>query len=134
MEVGIILSLYTTFGTLANLSLVFMAVYSVDALVSALFPVLKRDLFNSAPRVVNYKVGGKVPLISITGGITTLFFWVVIYEVVQNSAIAGAVTSTSIASMAAVAIVGAVIYVIARSYRKSHGVDLGLIFKEIPPE
>jgi amino acid transporter len=134
MEVGILVSLYTQAGVLINLALILIAVYSITALSAALFPYLKPEMFNSAPKVANYKIGGKVPLITITGGVTTIFFWAVIYEMTINTAIAGAVTPQSAAAMIGVAIIAAVIYFGAKAYRKSKGLDLGFAFKEIPPE
>lgn len=134
MEIGILVSLYTQVGLLINLALVLIAVYSITTLSATLFPYLKPDLFKSAPKITNYKIGGKVPLISITGGVTTIFFWAVIYEMTINTAIAGAVTPLSAGAMIGVAILAAVIYFVAKAYRKSKGLDLGFTFKEIPPE
>jgi amino acid transporter len=134
MEVGILVSLYTQVGVLINLALILIAVYSITTLTATLFPYLKPEMFKSAPRVANYKIAGKIPLISVTGGLTTAFFWVVIYEMTINPAIAGAVTPLSAGSMIGVAILAAVIYFVAKAYRKSRGLDLDFAFKQIPPE
>ncbi|HUK51348.1 MAG TPA: APC family permease [Terriglobales bacterium] len=134
MEVGILVSLYTQAGVLINLALILIAVYSITTLSAALFPYLKPEFFKSSPKIANYKIGGKIPLITITGGVTTIFFWAVIYEMTVNTAIAGAVTPQSATAMIGVAIVAAVIYFGVRAYRKSKGLDIAFAFKEIPPE
>jgi amino acid transporter len=134
MEVGILVSLYTQAGVLINLALILIAVYSVSTLSATLFPYLKPELFKNAPKVANYKIGDKIPLITVTGALTTGFFWAVIYEMTVNTAIAGAITPLSAGAMIGVAILAAVIYFAARAYRKSRGLDLDFTFKEIPPE
>ncbi len=133
MEIGIFLSLFSQFDVLVNLGLVIIAVYAVDAIVSAALPYIKKDVFNASTGVVNYKIGG-VPAITITGGITTVFFLVLIYEIIVNPAITGAVTSFSSGSIVVVVVAAVIIYYASRAYKKSRGVNLDFVFKEIPPE
>jgi len=134
IELGIFLSLYTQFGILVNLGLVLLATYAVNTFTSAVFPYLKPAIFATSPPVVNYKIGGKIPLISITGGLTTLLFLILIYEIIENPAITGAVTPLTSGAVVVVAIVGAVIFYITKAYKKSRGINLDFVFAEIPPE
>ena len=134
LEVGILLSLYSTIGVLLNLSLVLVLCYSIGTLSTALLPVLKPAVFANAPRVVNYKLGGKVPVISITGGLATIFFWILAYEAVINPSITGAVTPVTVGVIGLVAVIGFIIYAAAYYYNKSRGISLSLVFKEVPPE
>jgi amino acid transporter len=133
-EVGIIASSQIgPLGLLVDLGLFLFLSYSVNTLASALMPWLKPDLFKSSPKIVNLKLG-PVPLITLTGGITTIFFWAISYGIATNPAIAGAVTPLTGESILLVVIVGAAIYFVAKFYRKSKGQDLSLVYKEIPPD
>jgi APA family basic amino acid/polyamine antiporter len=132
--VGIILSLYTQFGILVNLGLVILATYAVNTFACSILPFVKPSVFKLAPRTVNYKIGGKIPLITLTGGLTSLLFIILIYEIIENPAITGAVTPLSAGAVVMVAIIGALIYYIAKAYRKSHGINFDFLFAEIPPE
>jgi APA family basic amino acid/polyamine antiporter len=134
MEVGILISLYTQLGVLINLALILILTISIASLTAALFPFLKPKLFKSSPKVASYMIGGKIPAITVTGGLATIFFWIVVYEMVINPAIAGSVTPLSAGSMIGVAIIAAVIYYASKAYWKSRGIDIGIAFKEIPPE
>jgi amino acid transporter len=134
MELGIIIGIFSVLGSFLNLSVVFLLTYSVNTLTSALLPVLKPDWFNNAPSIARYRIGGKLPLISLMGGITTLFFWFLIYEIFLNPSIAGAINAYSASAIVIVAAAGAAIYFGARSYRKSRGMDLSAVFGEIPPD
>jgi len=134
IELGIFLSLYTQFGILVNLGLVLLATYAVNTFTSAVFPYVKPAIFATSPPVVNYKIGGKIPLISVTGGLTTLLFLLLIYEIIENPAITGAVTPLTSGAVVVVAIIGAVIFYITKAYKKSRGINLDFVFAEIPPE
>ena len=134
IEIGIFLALYSQFTILINLGLVLLATYSVNTLTSALFPYLKPAIFNTSPPIVNYKIGGKIPLITVTGGLTTLLFLILIYEIIENPAITGTITPQVAGGIAIVAIIGAAIFYIARAYKKSRGINLDYVFAEIPPE
>ncbi|MDA4130751.1 MAG: APC family permease [Thaumarchaeota archaeon] len=134
IELGIFLSLYTQFAILVNLGLVLLATYGVNTFTSAVFPYLKPAVFAQSPPVVNYKIGGKVPLITITGGLTTLLFLILIYEIIQNPAITGAVTPLVSGAIVVVAAAGAVLFYVMKAYKKTRGINLDYVFAEIPPE
>ncbi|HKW05342.1 MAG TPA: amino acid permease [Nitrososphaerales archaeon] len=123
---------FYVYGTL-SLFIVFIMV-SIAAIV---FPYRLKSVFQSAPSVVNKKVGG-VPLITILG----------VIGVIVNAYFGYATTSPAItpppsgvtlqylafASVPVTIIAGFVIYAISYYVRKSQGISLGLAFKEIPPE
>jgi basic amino acid/polyamine antiporter, APA family len=102
----------------------------VVALAAIVFPFVKKDLFERSP--ANIKLAG-VPLISIAGTISLVFFLMIEYFYFTNSLyganipIVYEVTAFSI-------IFPAVIFLAASYYRKAHGSDLSLAFKELPPE
>jgi APA family basic amino acid/polyamine antiporter len=131
---GLYLSLFAPITLLVNFMLLMVTAYSVSTLAAAILPFHKKKIFENSPRIVNYKIGGKIPLITITGGITTLFFWFITYSMVTTPAIGGAVTWDTVASMLGVALCGTVIFEAVKYYRKRQGIDMKYLFSEVPPE
>src|SRR5205807_1436075 len=108
---------------------------------ATILPWWKRDLYEKSP-IARYKLAG-LPLISIAGAITTIFLgWVLyewLFEGVNSAAPAGLYgigygNSTSIIFLAILYALAAVIYVVARLYRRATNVDLDAIHAEIPAE
>jgi hypothetical protein len=108
--------------------------YSISTLAAAILPYHKKELFNNSPRIVNYKIGGKIPLITITGGIVTVFFWFIAYMVLVTPSISGIVNLQTVGSMLGFSLIGTALFEIAKYYRKRQGIDMKYLFNEIPPE
>ena len=77
------------------------------------------------------KVGG-VPVITLVGIFSAIVEAVLLYASFTNTIIGGSPSSYPVA--AGLAIAGLVIFYVARAYRKSQGINIDLVFKEIPPE
>ncbi len=131
---GIYISVYTGITLFVNFVLLLVIAYSVSTFAAAILPYHKKELFNNSPRIVNYKIGGKVPLITITAGISTIFFWFIAYMVMVAPAIAGLVNILTVGSMLSVALIGTALFEIMKYYRKRQGIDMRYLFSEIPPE
>lgn len=131
---GIYISVYTGITLFVNFVLLLVIAYSVSTFAAAILPYHKKELFNNSPRIVNYKIGGKVPLITITAGISTLFFWFIAYMVLVEPAIAGLVNLQTVGSMLSVALIGTALFEFMKYYRKRQGIDMRYLFTEIPPE
>ncbi len=129
---------YTTFFSFylyatLNLFIVFIMV-SIAAIV---FPFRLKSQFNSSPSIITKRVGN-IPVISILG----------VVGVIVNGYFGYATTSPAItplpnsvglqtlafASVPLTIIAAFVIYGVSYYARKSQGIELGLAFKEIPPE
>ena len=106
--------------------------YTVPGIALMVFPYVKKDLFAQASGWIGSKVVG-IPTISIIGLITTIGFGAVGYIAFANSAITS-VNQSSVTLLAAIIILGFVIYFASKSYYKSKGVDISMALKEIPPE
>jgi amino acid transporter len=124
---------YYVYATL-NLFIVFVMV----SIAAILFPYKLKGVFDSAPPIVNKKIGGfpVISLIGIIGVIVNAFFG---YETVTPAitpAVSGGVLLQYLAyaSVPITIIVGFAIYGVSYYYRKSKGVPLNKIFSEIPPE
>ncbi len=114
-------------------SLVIAVTFFGTAIAATILPWWKPDLYAKSP-IVRYKVAG-LPAISIAGAITTLFLGWVVYEWLSNSLYGIGVGNTdSIKFLAALYAIAAILYVVARFYRRSQGIDLDKIHAEIPAE
>jgi amino acid transporter len=120
-------------GLTLDASLVIAVTFFGTAIAATILPWWKRDLYQSSP-IVRYNVLG-LPLISVAGAITTLFLGWVIYLWLSDALYGiGVGNSTSIMFLGALYGTAAVVFVLARLYRRSQGVDLDAIHAEIPAE
>ena len=114
-------------------SLVIAVTFFGTTFAATILPWWKKDLYEKSP-IARYKVMG-IPLISIAGAITTVFLGFVIYEWLSNSLYGiGVGNSTSIQFLAVLYGLGAVVYIVARIWRRSQGIDLDAIHAQIPAE
>jgi amino acid transporter len=136
---------YNVFGfaslTLAS-TLVIAVTYLGSTIAAIVLPYTKKDLYEASP-IAKYKVAG-VPLITVAGVIFAAFLIFLLYQwLLDPNALYGIGYSinengykngTSLVYMGAMYLLAVIIYVAAKSVRKSQGVDLDLIYKEIPVE
>lgn len=98
-------------------------------LAAILFPFVKKSMFNASP--VSWRAGG-IPVMSIAGAIGFIFY-VVMFGVYAFDPVYGS-TNISIWELQALIIgSGIVAFYAIKAYQKSHGVDVMLAFREIPP-
>lgn len=105
--------------------------FLVVSLAAIVFPFRRKDLFNSAASPANKKIGG-VPLLSLVGALSFISSVIVVYAILEPAILN--LSTILLQGIIPTFIVGAVIYIIAHFVRKSQGVNLNLLQKEIPPE
>jgi uncharacterized membrane protein len=105
----------------------FFIVYSVAA---AIFPYKFPSLWKTTTTA--RKVFG-IPLITIAGVVSVLFTALISYYFLFYSMF-GANSTASLLAVVITILVGAVYYYGYRAYQKSKGIDVGMVYKEIPPE
>ncbi|HXI80523.1 MAG TPA: amino acid permease, partial [Verrucomicrobiae bacterium] len=132
--VSYLYSFVTGFSKLTlDASLVIAVTFFGTAIAATILPWWKKDLYEKSP-IVRYQVGG-LPLISIAGAITTIFLGFVLWEWLSNALYGiGTGNTQSIQFLAVLYGLAALVYVVARLYRRSQGVDLDAIHAEIPAE
>jgi amino acid transporter len=108
----------------------FVTVFILASIAGIAFPFAKKEFFESSP--ANIRVG-RIPLITIAGVISLIFFSTLAYFYVSNP-LYGSNIPIVYETIAIVAIVPLLIFAIAYYYRKSQGMNLMYIFDEIPPE
>ncbi len=114
-------------------TLVIAVTFFGSAFAATILPWWKKSLYDSSP-IARYKVLG-LPLISLAGGITTIFLGWVLYLWITDPLYAiGIGNPNSIIFLGVLYGAAAVLYVAARLYRRTQGVDLEKIHAEIPSE
>lgn len=119
----------------AQLNFVFFAVCTQLVPVSAmtLFPFLKPDLFENSSGFVRRKIG-KVPVITIVGGITLCYLIWMLVASFMFPAVGGRIGPGTLGTLAGFIISGIIVFYIARAVRlKKEGIDINWTFQSIPP-
>jgi hypothetical protein len=83
--------------------------------------------------MVKMRVAG-IPLITIAGLVNLVLFTLILYSSFTLPAFSGPVGPVAIAFVLGIYVVGLVIYFVALAVRRQQGVDLNLLYSEIPPE
>ena len=111
-----------------------IAVTSLGSSIAAtILPYWKPEIYNPSP-VAKYKVLG-LPLISIAGAGSTLFLGWVLYMWLSDPLYGiGVGNADSIKFLGVLYGAAAILYVVARLWRRAQGVDLDAIHAEIPAE
>ena len=132
--VSYLYSYVTGFSKLTlDASLVIAVTFFGTSVAATILPWWKADLYNKSP-IARYKFVG-LPVISIAGAITTIFLGWVIYQWLSKCPLRHRHGNTQLDQfLAALYGIAALVYVVARLYRRSQGVDLDAIHAEIPSE
>lgn len=121
------------FDYIFNYIAIFAIAFWITSFAAIILPYRKRELFESAPDMVRRKIAG-VPLLTIAGVVNFILFSLILYSSFTLPAFAGPVGPIAIAFVLGIYIVGLIIYFAVASFRKRQGVDLELLYGEIPPE
>jgi len=119
----------------AQLNFVFFAVCTQLIPVTAMtfFPYLKPDLFETSSAMVRRK-WGKVPVITVIGGITLAYLIWMIVASFAFPAVGGRIGAGTLGTLAIFFISGIIVFYIARAYRlKKEGIDINWTFQSVPP-
>jgi amino acid transporter len=123
-------------GYLFAATFVIVVTFFGTSIAAAILPWRKKQLYENSP-IAHYKVLG-IPLITISGTITALFLGWNIYKWAwppfAEGNLYGINVPDSMYFMGGMYLLALVIYAIARIYRKSQGIDLKAVYKEIPVE
>lgn len=137
--ISIVFMALIAYANIALLTLieVLLVVWGASMLAAVVFPWAQADLFRMSP-AAKVRFAG-MPVMSITGLITTLFFAFVIVMLWNDPNAAGPLLPGRGAATEFWIILGLIIFGIAwylgiRSYRRKQGIDLDLAFKQIPIE
>ena len=111
---------------------IFLA-FIIVSVAAVVYPYRRRDLFEGADPIAKKKIAG-VPLLSILGILSIISSLVVVYSIILPAIGGPSFLSVLVEGIIPTFIIGAIIYAIAWTARKSQGINLGLLAKEVPPE
>jgi APA family basic amino acid/polyamine antiporter len=115
----------------------YIAIFSVCFLIAGIaaiaFPYSRKELFEQAPPIVHHCLLG-MPLITVAGVGNTILFLLVLYSALTNPGVSGVQGDLPIWVLIGIYGTGFAVYEIAKRYRAGQGIDLALLYQEIPPE
>jgi amino acid transporter len=112
-------------------TLVIAVTFFGTSIAAIVLPWRKRSLYENSP-IARYKVAG-IPLITISGFLTAAFLGFNLWKWFTNDLYA-VNNKDSLYFMGAMYLLALVVYVVAKIYRRSQGIDLNSIYREIPVE
>lgn len=121
------------YGLTLDATLVIAVTFLGTSIAATILPYWKKDIYDASP-VARFKILG-LPLLSVAGAVSTLFLGGVIYLWLTNSLYGiGVGNVESIKFLGVMYGAAAVLYIVARFWRKAQGVDLDAIHAQIPAE
>jgi basic amino acid/polyamine antiporter, APA family len=124
------------FQSLTLMSTLVIAITYLGSTISAIIlPYTKKEMYEASP-IAKYKVLG-IPLITVAGVIFGAFIVFLLYQwLIDPNGLYGIGISNTSSMVFMLAMYGMalIIYVVARNYRRTRGVSLDLLYKEIPAE
>jgi len=118
-------------GYLVNLMIVLYLMFMIVFITAIIFPYKRKEIYNNS-LIAGWKIFG-LPALTVTGILALLVSAFLEYTCLSSPALGGPITWESITAAFSAPIVGLILYYVAYFYRKRQGIDLNLVFKEIPP-
>src|SRR4051794_38659398 len=112
-------------------TLVIAITFFGSAVAAAILPWRKREIYNASP-IAKYKVAG-IPLITFAAGAFIVFLGFCLYKWFQDD-VYGVNKHSSLWFMGGMYALAIAIYLGAKLYRKQQGMDLNMVYGEIPAE
>jgi len=132
----VLLALYvfTSFFTIVvNYIVIFSIAFWMASFAAILLPYRRRDLFEQAPEAVRRKIAG-IPVMTLLGVGNLVLFTLILIASFDTPAFSGPTSGRAIAFVVGIYASGVVLYFISREIQRRRGVNLDLLYKEIPPE
>ena len=105
---------------------------AVVMFAAAVFPFRRKQIFESSPKIVTYKVG-PVPLLTIFGAVGVILSLFISYSTILPAFNGFPINPVYVVSMIFVMVAALIIYAISFFYQRSRGVPMDLATKELPP-
>ncbi len=112
-------------------TLVIAVTFCGSTVAAAILPWRKPEIYNASP-IAKYRVAG-IPLITAAAALFLAFLGYCIYKWLQDG-VYGSNNHGSLIYMGCLYGVALAIYVVSRVVRKRQGMDLGMVYNEIPSE
>ncbi|OFW01106.1 MAG: hypothetical protein A3G20_10115 [Acidobacteria bacterium RIFCSPLOWO2_12_FULL_59_11] len=116
-----------------NYIAIFSVCFLIAGVAAVVFPYRRPELFQQAPPFVRRRIFG-FPLISIAGVGNTILFVLVLYSALTNPGVSGVQGHLPTWILLGIYGAGFIVYAVAKGYRAKQGINLDLLYQEIPPE
>ena len=133
-EVLLALYVFTTiFQDVSNYIVLFSVAFWIASFAAILLPYRRPEIFATAPDYVQRRIGG-FPVITLLGVGNLILFSMVLYSAFKLPAFSGPTGTDAVLFVIGVYAAGVIWYLAARAIQKRRGIDLDLLYREIPPE
>jgi hypothetical protein len=134
VEILLALFTFTTFFSFVfNIIVLFSIAFWITSFSAILMPYRRRDLYDAAPPSTRRRFLG-MPVLTLAGIVNLILFSLILYVSFTLPAFSGPTGPRSIAFIVGVYLTPLVIYYCVDVYKKRKGVDLSLLYGQIPPE
>jgi len=133
MLVSAVLYSYTGFpNAFAAISTLMVLCYAVLACTVVVFPFTKwKTLLDQLPTFMRKRVG--IPVVSWLGLLTAIILFWAAYAVTVNPLLTGTAAPLTAYLFGGIFVLGLIVYYVSKWYNNKQGIDVSLIFKEVPP-
>jgi amino acid transporter len=126
-------TIFTSVSTFFSyITFLFAVLYAIVGIAAVAFPYRQRSVFETSPPIVRRRIGG-VPVIGVLGALSVISSAFIGYSLFTPD-YSGPFVATNFEVVIGVLVVPLLIYLVARAYRRSKGIDLSFVLREIPPE
>ncbi len=133
-EILLALFVFTTlFDNVSNYIVIFSIAFWIASWAAIMLPFRRPDILAQAPDYVQRRFAG-VPVITLLGVGNLILFSMVLYSAFKLPAFSGPTGTGAVLFVVGIYVSGALIYLASRAIQKRRGIDLDMIYKEIPPD
>jgi amino acid transporter len=132
----VLLALYvftSVFDKVSNYIVLFSIAFWMASWAAILLPYRRPEIYAAAPAYVQRRLGG-VPVITLLGVGNLVLFTMVLYSAFKLPAFSGPTGSEAVLFVIGIYLAGLAIYFGAKAIQRRRGIDLDLLYREIPPE
>jgi amino acid transporter len=115
-----------------NIAFMLIVSWLLDGLAGIAI-VRKKHLWDSAPPIVKRKIGG-IPVIALLGAYGVVFMTLLFIASLYNPAVIGPFGLSTATTIVIAVILGLSSLLSMKAYLKRKGLDISMVFSEIPPE
>jgi amino acid transporter len=133
-EVLLALYVFTSiFENVSNYIVLFSIAFWMASWAAILLPYRRPEIFAAAPAYVQRRLAG-VPVITLLGAGNLVLFSMVLYSAFKLPAFSGPTGTAAVLFVIGIYLAGVAIYFGAKAIQRRRGIDLDLLYREIPPE
>jgi amino acid transporter len=133
-EILLALFVFTSiFDNVSNYIVLFSVAFWMASWAAILLPYRRPEMFAAAPAYVQRRIGN-VPVITVLGALNLVLFTMVLYSAFKLPAFSGPTGTGAVLFVVGIYLAGVVIYFAAKAIQRRRGIDLDLLYREIPPE